>query len=55
MASEILSIPEDYLEEVIDIIRVGLRECEPVNLKVKQQLTKWCDEEQAYLERLRHD
>lgn len=54
MASEILAVPEGRLEEVIRVIRAGLFEEEWfVSNETIEQLTKWCDEEEAYLKRLR--
>jgi len=59
MASEILAISEEHLEEVIMVIRRGLDEFyygprnPGVNPELRKQLLKWCDEEEEYLERLR--
>ncbi len=52
MASETLSVPEEHLEEVIKVIRAGLKAVR-VKREVSQQLKKWCDEEEEYVERLR--
>lgn len=48
MASEILAVPEEYLEEVIKVIRTGLKHTK-VSRSVKSNLTKWCNEEEQYL------
>lgn len=48
MASEILAVPEDNLAEVIAVIRAGLKTTK-VTPETREQLTKWCDEEEAYL------
>lgn len=53
MASEILSVPEESLREVIAVIRAGLRatkDCVDVSKDTRKQLKKWCDEEEEYLE-----
>lgn len=58
MASEILSIPEEKLAEVILIIRVGMRALEStkgISDVTKRYLTIWCDEEQGYLDRITSD
>lgn len=53
MASEILSVPEEHLEDVIYVIRRGLQSTKKgIDKKVFEQLTKWCDEEEEYLKRL---
>lgn len=51
MAKEILSIPEDCLLEVIEIIRLGLKTKKKISGDVKHNLQKWCDEEEAYMKR----
>lgn len=50
MASEILSVPEEHLAEVIAIIRKGIEESPEVSDDVKERLTEWCDDEEEYLE-----
>jgi len=46
MASEILSIPEEHLKDVIHVIRRGLATTRKVvDKSVVEQLTKWCDEQ----------
>lgn len=58
MTSETLSVPEEHLAEVIRVIRAGLRYLKapgsprPVSKEVREQLEKWCDEEEAYLKEL---
>lgn len=54
MASEILAVPEQYLAEFIAVIRCGLRG-EEVSTQTRDQLTRWCDEEEEYLKRLNGD
>lgn len=49
MAKEILAIPEDKLSEVIAVIRAGLVIAD-VSSETIEQLTKWCNEEEEYLE-----
>ena len=52
MAREILSVPEERLDEVIAVIRVGLRETK-VSKCTRDLLETWCEDEDAYLKRLR--
>jgi hypothetical protein len=53
MAKEILAIPEDYLQEVIDIIQCGMAHMkDKLSDGVIENLTRWCQEEQDYLRRL---
>lgn len=50
MGTEILSIPEEYLEDVTEVIRTGLSVTgHNVHPEVKEQLTKWCDDNDEYL------
>jgi hypothetical protein len=52
MASEILAVPEEHLLEVIAIIRAGLTALRSiVTPEVREQLAKWCDEEEEYMNR----
>jgi ABC-type transporter MlaC component len=52
MAKEILTVPEEHLQEVIDIIRAGLYVIgNVIKQEVREQLTRWCDEEQEYINR----
>jgi hypothetical protein len=52
VASEILAVPEQHLAEVIEVIRTGLGMIDTfISSEVREQLTKWCDEESAYLDR----
>lgn len=48
MARETLSVPEDYLEDVVKVIRAGLSHTS-VAPAVREELTAWCDGEEAYL------
>jgi len=55
MTSEILAVPEEHLEDVILVIRNGLKSTKPkhkINREVRTQLTKWCKEEEDYLKRM---
>ncbi len=52
MASETLPVPEEHLEEVIKVIREGLKHVK-VKPAVSKALKQWCDEEEEYLERLK--
>ena len=49
MAKEILAVPEEHLQEVIDIIRMGLDNSLNVTPDVAYNLKKWCDGEEDYL------
>ena len=53
MARETLVVPEDNLAEVIRVIRAGLIRERKISRDTRRQLTAWCDEETAYLNRLR--
>lgn len=61
MASEILAVPEEHLADVIRVIRAGLKQYPfrrsggNINPEVREQLNKWCDEEEEYLNRLEND
>jgi hypothetical protein len=52
MASEVLSVPEENLAEVIRIIRTGLKNAKFISKDTRANLKKWCDEEEAYLKEL---
>ena len=54
MAKEILAIPEEDLEEVIEVIRAGLKAIKTSN-DVWVNLNKWCDEEEEYLKELQEE
>jgi len=49
---EILAVPEEYLEEVIKIIRNGLANTKDVPDEVHENLTRWCNDEEQYLKSL---
>lgn len=60
MSGEILKIPEEYLEEVISVIRIGILLIENtkeyhLSDETKRYLREWCSEEEKYLERLKYD
>lgn len=50
MASETLSVPEDHLLAVCKVIRAGLKAVK-VDREVREQLSKWCDEMEEYMNR----
>lgn len=55
MASEALYVPEEHLHDVIKVIRVGLAaggRAGRIKKEVREQLNKWCNEEEDYLKRL---
>ena len=52
MAKEILAVPEEHLEEVILVLRTGLKTAK-VSKEVHERLSRWCDEEEKYIERLK--
>jgi len=53
MTTEILTVPEEKLEEVINVIRTGLNKS-PVRIsrETREALTKWCSEMQEYVDKL---
>jgi hypothetical protein len=51
MASELLTVPEEHMRDVIKVIRTGLSHTKTVRKEVRDQLTKWCREEELYLNR----
>lgn len=57
MASEVLTVPEEHLADVIKIIRSGLthNRDRTIDNEVCHQLKKWCNEEEEYLSRLNAD
>lgn len=55
MATELLAVPEEHLEEVIKIIRAGMENVTSISFAVKGALTEWCDDEEHYLKRLQEE
>lgn len=55
MASETLTVPEEYLEDVIRVIRAGLKAVKKLPKDVRDNLAEWCDEEEDYVTRLKED
>jgi hypothetical protein len=53
--SEALYIPEENLEEVIQIIRTGMKHSNHVSRNVKRNLDLWCHETEQYLRELQDD
>jgi hypothetical protein len=50
MATEVLSVPEEKLGEVIRVIRAGLHAKPPrVSAETAKRLRTWCSEEEEYL------
>lgn len=47
MASEILSIPEEHLDEVCEVLRIGLRHHPKVSPSVRTHLLEWVTETEA--------
>lgn len=47
MASERLNVPEEYLLEVIAVIRAGLNDI-VVSEVTHEKLSEWCNEEEGY-------
>jgi hypothetical protein len=54
MAREVLAVPEQHLEDFIKVIRAGLSHTD-VDEEVREQLTDWCDDEEAHLQELAED
>jgi len=46
--NEVLYVPAAHLRAVIRVIREGLKRVR-VTPEVREQLTIWCDDEEAYL------
>lgn len=58
MASEILSVPEENLEEFIRILRIGISESETSKYPATEftkYLESWCSDEEEYLDRIKSD
>lgn len=58
MSKEILVIPEDKLLETIKVLRAGLKATEndkTISNETREQLTKWCDEENVYISMMREN
>ena len=59
MASEILTIKEDYLDEFIEILEKGIYEVETNGLgispRLRERLVSWIDDEKYYLRRLSNE
>ncbi len=49
MATEILTVPENHLLEVICVIRKGIEASPKISPVVREQLMKWCTDEEAYM------
>lgn len=47
MATEVLSVPEEYLPIVTRVIRAGLSQVE-VPEEVREALEEWCEDEEEY-------
>lgn len=50
MATETLSVPEEHLLEVINVIRAGLKATK-VTPEVRARLGEWCKAEEEYINR----
>jgi hypothetical protein len=49
--NEILAIPEEHLLEVISVVRAGLRQMsQAITPECRNQLIKWCQDEEDYLQ-----
>lgn len=53
--SEPLYIPEEHLEEVIKIIKTGLKHSDHVSRSVRVNLEHWIREEEDYLGELKQE
>lgn len=49
MASESLSIPEEHLAEVCEVLRLGMRHHPKMTPSVRVQLLEWVTETEAYV------
>lgn len=54
LATEVLNVPEENLRDVIKVLRAGLKKVK-VSRDTKEALTRWCDEEEEYLDRQEED
>lgn len=55
MATEALYVPEDQLDEVILVIRNGLKTTKGLSRDTRRALKQWCDEEEEYLSRMNEE
>jgi hypothetical protein len=55
MSAEVLSIPEERLDEVIKVIVYGLAHVDDISEETREALNQWCADEREYLERLNAD
>lgn len=53
--TETLYVPEEHLEEVILVIRNGLKNTKKLSKDVRLNLKKWCEEEEQYLKDMQDD
>jgi hypothetical protein len=53
--SEPLYIPEEHLEEVVELIRFAIRTTKKITPSVRKNLRMWCDEQEDYLKELEDD
>jgi len=53
LETNILSVPEEHLQYVIDLLRTGMRVLISTDAEVREQIEKWCAEKQEYLDRRR--
>jgi hypothetical protein len=43
MGKEVLAIPEEFLQQVVQVIRRGIEEVDDLDDEVREQLERWCD------------
>jgi hypothetical protein len=49
MATEILAVPEEHVNDVINVIRTGLQNINtPIHPAVREHLASWCGEMEEY-------
>jgi hypothetical protein len=49
MAKEVLHVPEEYLTDVIAVIRAGLKARPETPAEIAEGLEFWCASEEAYM------
>jgi hypothetical protein len=49
MACENLCVPEEYLLEVVNVIRAGVEVIDNISEETEVQLERWCDKMERYM------
>jgi len=51
MPSELLTVPEEHIEEMVRIIQAGMDSIEPSE-DLRISLMEWCEEQEEFLQQL---